>query len=290
MRGRRILTAAIPVLLAGTALAGAAPAGAAGSPAPSYYLALGDSLSVGWQPVGPGGAGEPTDHGYVDDLYAALHWQDRSLLLEKMGCPGETSTSMIKGGICTYPGGSQLAAAVAFLHTHRVSLVTIDIGANNVDGCLTSAGISTTCIGDGLTALGNDLPIILAALRTADPAVRIVAMNYYDPFLAEWLSGAAGETLARESVPLAEELNGLIGTISAKFGVPVADVSGAFRTTDFDQLFFLHLPVNVVLICAWTWMCAPSPYGPNIHANAFGYAVIAGAFVRLLEQGQRHLR
>jgi len=37
-------------------------------------------------------------------------------------------------------------------------------------------------------------------------------------------------------------------------------------------------PHDVVLICAYTWMCAPSPVGPNIHANQLGYSVIAAAF------------
>ena len=47
---------------------------------------------------------------------------------------------MIDGGICHYPGGSQLNAAVAFLHAHRgrVLLVTIDIGANDPEYCAAS--------------------------------------------------------------------------------------------------------------------------------------------------------
>ena len=37
-------------------------------------------------------------------------------------------------------------------------------------------------------------------------------------------------------------------------------------------------PLNVARICQWTWMCAPAPVGPNIHANDAGYAVMAQAF------------
>ena len=37
---------------------------------PVYYLALGDSLSVGAQPAGPTGQTQPTNQGcYADDLY-----------------------------------------------------------------------------------------------------------------------------------------------------------------------------------------------------------------------------
>jgi len=37
---------------------------------PVYYMALGDSLSVGAQPAGPTGQTQPTNQGcYADDLY-----------------------------------------------------------------------------------------------------------------------------------------------------------------------------------------------------------------------------
>jgi lysophospholipase L1-like esterase len=38
------------------------------------------------------------------------------------------------------------------------------------------------------------------------------------------------------------------------------------------------VPLNVGLICEWTWICAPAPLGPNNHPNADGYRVIARAF------------
>ena len=102
----------------------------------TYYLALGDSLSQGVQPDAAGASVE-TGQGYADQLYAALLPAHPGLRLVKLGCPGETSRTMIDGGICRYPGGSQLAAAVAFLRAHRghVFLITIDIGANDPEDC-----------------------------------------------------------------------------------------------------------------------------------------------------------
>lgn len=84
------------------------------------------------------GASVVTDHGYVDDLYALYRRSDPRLQLVKLGRPGETTTSMIKGAVCDQYGdaGSQLAAAVDFLTAHRGHVV-LDIGANNVDGCVT---------------------------------------------------------------------------------------------------------------------------------------------------------
>src|SRR5579875_706753 len=120
---RRIAsTFAAACVVAGTAVAGALPAAAAshhaGAPAASYYLSLGDSLAQGVQPNFQGVSVE-TQQGYPDQLYTALHLDNPTLQLVKLGCPGETTTTMIKGGICTYPKGSQLRQAAAFLAARR---------------------------------------------------------------------------------------------------------------------------------------------------------------------------
>ena len=107
-------------------------------------------------------------------------------------------------------------------------------------------------------------------------------MNLYDPFLADYLTGSAGQTLATASVALGESFNKLLGESYHAFGAAMADVQAAFSTTDFTDTVPLPgvgtVPLNVARICEWTWMCAPSPVGPNIHANAVGYQQIATAF------------
>ena len=254
-----------------------------------YYVALGDSLAAGVQPL-PTGQSVPTDRGYVDDLDRQLSVNDAKLNLVKLGCPGETTASMIEGGICSYRhADSQLDAAVRFLHAHHnhVSLVTIDIGANDVDGCVSGSDIDQQCVADGFAAIGDNLPKIVGELRAAAPGVQIVAMNYYDPFLAAWLNGPAGQELATQSVQLATVLNNLEASAYAAGGVEVADVAAAFSSTDFETQVQLPgvpgtVPLNVARICQWTWMCAPPPVGPNIHANDAGYQVIADTFAALL--------
>jgi len=118
----------------------------------TWYLALGDSLSVGVQPDAAGASVE-TGQGYADQLHAALLPAHPGLRLVKLGCPGETSRTMIDGGICRYRGGSQLAAAVAFLRAHRgrVFLITIDIGANDPEDCGSQAPLSklVSCFAGG---------------------------------------------------------------------------------------------------------------------------------------------
>ena len=292
------LTAA---LIAG-ALTASTPALAASrhfSARPDYYLALGDSLSVGIQP-NSAGVNTPTHQGYVNDLYAQLAATDPQLRLAQLGCSGETTSTLINGGICTYrdglelsggvgtghPAGSQLAAAVAFLHAHKnVSLITIDIGANDLNPCVVLPPSQIqACVAQVLPQIAANLTTIMTALRTAAGSqVRIIGMIYYVPELAEWLTGPAGQAAAQQSVPLAEVFNQVLTNGYEAAGARVADVFTAFDSADFTDQVTLPgigtVPQNVANICLWTWECVPPPQGPNEHANATGYAVIAQAFL-----------
>ncbi|HUH80894.1 MAG TPA: hypothetical protein VLZ06_06165 [Solirubrobacteraceae bacterium] len=65
----------------------------------------------------------------------------------------------------------------------------------------------------------------------------------------------------------------------------MAHVDSAFRTydTSHEERLAGHstqVPVAVAEVCRLTWMCAPAPVGPNIHANPTGYHVIAQAFLK----------
>jgi lysophospholipase L1-like esterase len=255
------------------------------TPPATYYLALGDSLSRGVQPDAVGTSVE-TEQGYPDQLYAALHRSQPALRLVKLGCPGETTGTMIHGGICHYSAGSQLAAATAFLTAHRghVFLVTIDIGANDPEACgsLTSMEGIAGCA--GLPQAVSNLKQILAGLRAAGgPGLRVVGMSYYLPALAEWRTGIAGQAVALASERLAAEYNDLLDRAHTAAGARVANVFGAFYTSDFGNQVTVPgvgtVPRNVALICQWTWQCASPPRGPNQHANQAGYAVIARAFL-----------
>src|SRR5262245_54008134 len=225
-------------------------------PPTAYYLSLGDSLAQGVQPDATG-HGVPTNQGYVDDLYAAAHARIPNLQLVKLGCPGESTTSMISGTVClTYPEGSQLKAAVAFLRAHRqfVLFVTIDIGSNDIEPCLISGAIDETCVRAAFASTQKNLPFILRALReAASPRTRIAGMTYYDPLLAAWLQGSSGQLLARQSVEIGTRFNALLSSIYSAAGSPVADVQGAFSTTDFVTTVSLpgvgQVPLNVARIC-----------------------------------------
>ena len=261
------------------------PAGQPVTPS-SYYLALGDSLSQGVQPDAAGASVE-TGQGYPDLVYATLLASHPALRLVRLGCPGETTQTMMHGGICHYSAGSQLAAASAFLRAHRghVFLVTIDIGANDLEDCGNKPSLTqlAACIGQLPKATANVAAIVASLRAAAGPGVRIAGMNYYLPALAEWRSGLLGRATAQLSEKFAVAYDDLLKRAYGQAGITVANVFGAFETTNFGDPVTVpgigSVPRNVARICQWTWECAPPPRGPNQHANAAGYRVMAGAIL-----------
>src|SRR3954470_13509982 len=211
---------------------------------PRYYLALGDSLAVGVQPDATGHL-RPTAQGYADDLHSLYRRLVPDLQLVKLGCSGETTTSMITGqqSPCSYPAGSQLRQAVAFLqaHPHRVLLITIDIGGDNLLGCLRlDSPIDPACVVNAAQTAAGDLAAILATLRTYAPGVLIVGMNYNDPLVGAAVFGQAGSTLAAVSLQASAAFNQVLEAVYDALLVPVADVAATFRTNTTSVT-----PVNV---------------------------------------------
>lgn len=256
-----------------------------------YYVALGDSLAAGVQPIGDPDDMFRTAQGYPDQLCARLRLVMPDLELVNLACPGESTTSMIEGGICEYGRGNQLDQAVEFLEAHRgeIAFVTLDIGFNDFQGDELSS------LPGGFETISTNLPRILGAIRAAtEPATPLAGMTIYDPFLAEWLDGAAGRDRADLSVAAAiEPINALLGELYAAAGAGVADVAAAFATLDFSTQATLPdgtaAPLNVARVCEWTWMCAPAPLGPDRHPNSAGYRAIAEAFESVLLPQLEHV-
>jgi lysophospholipase L1-like esterase len=236
-----------------------------------YYVALGDSVAG-------------IENGYPQQLTATLRHDTPKLELVNLSCGGESTASMITGypatpppipatqhygpACQTYPHGSQLDQAVAYLNAHRpfVRLITIDIGAADLPGF---------DVEKGLVQIRRNLPVILAALRAAaGPNVPIVGMNYYSPYLVAWFDDPA---FAHTLVDLTVQFNNGLEAIYQAAGSPVADVETAFSLTDFT-IQPDGLPLNVERVCQWTLMCTAG----DVHPNEEGSAVIAHAFGAVL--------
>ncbi len=253
-------------------------AAAAAQSKPLYDLALGDSLAAGT-------GASTTATRYVNVLYQHELARFPTLQLDNIACGGATTTSMIDGPGCSYATGTQLGDAEAFLRAHpkQVALVTIDIGANNVDGCQVGETISPTCVQNGLAHITTELPEIVAGLEAAYPGVAIYGMDYYDPFLGEWLAGSAGQSVAQQSVVLVQALNTQLAQLYGAAGAATADPATLFQTTDFaltGSYLGVTEPQNVADVCNWTLFCSG---GGNIHANDTGHALVALAFGQVVD-------
>ena len=263
---------------AAPAASAAAPAGAAAAPAHLYYLALGDWLATGI------GASTSTND-YVDLVAAHEATRYPNLKAVDLGCGGATTTSMMDGPGCSYKTGTQLGDAVAFLraHPHQVAFVTIDLGADDVAGCQSATGLDSACATSAMHQISTLLPRELGQLEAADPGVPLYGMNYYDPFLASWLSGAAGQSVATQSIASTDQLNGLLDRIYAAAGASVADPSSRFATDDTDPVGTYGgatVPQDVATVCQWTDACT-SP--GSIQPDDQGYVALAAAFDQVID-------
>ncbi len=284
MTVRRIALASV-VLAAGTLAWGGTASAVPSSPSTVYYLALGDSLSTG-------GGADP-GLGYVDDVYNAVSPSIPGLRLVNLGCGGDSTTRMIHGGLChSYKTGNQLGDAELFLQSHagEVAFVTIDVGGDDIVGCALSGTINPTCVANALATVRTNMGTILSGLENAGPNVPIVGMNYYDPILSAWYTGAVyhgppSPTLARQSLGVLRQLGTVLGAAYAEYGAPVANVQKSYDSGNWamtGSFMGVTLPQNVANVCNWTHMCMTGPGDPNIHATDYGHALIAADFEKEL--------
>ncbi len=250
----------------------------------TWYLALGDSLAAGYQPVGDPEDDHMTQAGYPEQLWLMARQQYPDLQMVKLACPGEdTETIRLDNGRCHYDRGSQLAEGLDFIEAHRDALafITIDIGFNDFP-----CDDSPLCVFAGLDNIKRRLPPILAELRDAAPDVPILGMNIYDPFLTMWFEDDT-RIVAGQSVVAMQMVNDALANIYGAAGMPMADVAAAFAMDDWDTLVPMaglgEVPRNVALLCERTWQCQLPPLGPDRHPNPLGYRAMAEAFARELD-------
>ncbi len=273
-------------------VSGAAPAAAAPASRP-YYLSLGDSYAIGYQP-GKGGTVGFT--GYVADHLA--------LDQENFGCGGATTTSLLQSPGCVdpaaedaapYTGITQEQAALAFIAAHpkAVRLVTISIGGNDFDSCS-----SAPCVEAAMPAMGANLKSLLASLTAAlasagDTHAAIIGITYPDVDLGLYVypthpASAADLALAKTSILAFDAL--INPTLKSAYrsvpGASFVDVTSApyqaavhgddtplTRTETVPP--YGRLPVAVGEVCQLTYFCTQG----NIHAHTRGYDFIGSLVV-----------
>jgi len=201
------------------------------------YLALGDSVAFGYDPLVDLNATEVT--GYPEMLA-----EKRGLVVTNLACPGEATGGFVSptgaDNHCRenreqYPlhvayDGTQLAAAVDYLRGHTPELVTIDIGANDIYLLDHICNRDLACIAENLvstiTAYRNNLDFIFAQLRKVYDGP-LVAMTIYNPYPGDATAGYAIDQI--DSV-LAERIavhHGILADGKAAFASASADPCAA---------------------------------------------------------------
>ena len=234
------------VALAILAAAGGAAADSAPRVSPgTRYLALGDSVTFGYQEAQvkppPDYHNAYTFKNYARDVGSALH-----VRVTNAACPGETTTSLINengpsNGCENSPPpnqdvgyrkffplhvgykGSQLSFAVQFLKKHPATrLVSLMVGANDLfrcqkttsDACLSKSEQQAT-----LNTIKKNVHKILSEIRgKAQYQGQLVLVHYY--------SIDYGNALITGIV---RSLNGTLDAAAKGFHVTVADGFGEFR-------------------------------------------------------------
>jgi lysophospholipase L1-like esterase len=253
------------------------------TPAPTYYVSLGDSYSVGYQP------GLGSTPGYTVYVAKRTH-----LTLANFGCAGATTTSILNtvgcpdvlphtAGGMAYPTTTQIAAAEGFLTAHRghIGLITVTIGGNDVTACALKPN-PVSCVGAVVSGITTNVTALASDLRSAaGPGVPIIGLTYPDVILGAYVfpsqsPSAAATSLANVSVVAFKTLiNPALSKAYAQSSGSFVDVTaatGAYtslkRTVHTSA--YGTIPVPVATVCALTWFCAKG----NIHAKTAGYTLI----------------
>jgi lysophospholipase L1-like esterase len=181
------------------------------NPPKTYYLALGDSISYGYQ-AWRRLAGLPAsgyDTGYVDVFANRLRQIQPAIQVVNYSCIGESTRTFMTGpcvgnvvGQPLHDGwsGTQLDAALAFLSAHKgeVSPITVTLGGNDARELNEECGGDLNCILERVQAAiartAANLETILGRLRAAAPQAEIIVTGPWnisvgafpetDPFFA----------------------------------------------------------------------------------------------------------
>jgi lysophospholipase L1-like esterase len=276
----------IALLVAASLTLGVAPALAADD-SDGGYLALGDSVPFGFNPLVADKSNPANFVGYPE---AFARDEERSVV--NASCPGETSGSLISRSApdngCTFfrfvagfplhaaYTGAQLAFATAYVQSHpKTRLISITVGANDLfllqKACAakdpapakvlacTVAGLPAL-----LTSLSQNLATIYGTLRAAGYHGKLVAVTYYALDYANALE-----------VSVITALDGVTAAVTRQFGGVVADGFAAFQAPAAASGGNSCAAGLLIVVSASPLICDvhPSPKGRDVLAGALEEAL-----------------
>jgi len=250
-----------------------------------HYLALGDSVAFGYNPL-LDFRDENNFIGYPARVTDAL--DDR---VANVSCPGETSSHFIAltgvdRGCGAYRKAfplhhlyttSQLDFADTFLQTHpETHVVSLDIGANDLflleDFC--GGAANAQCILAGLPALqasvSSNLDVIYGHIRNQDGyRHKLVALTYYSLNYADPTTSY-----------VTSQLNAVVAARTQAWGGVVADGFAAFANAS-------ALYNGDTCAAGLRIVTSVSPLKCDIHPTQLGRRILARAILEALREGGR---
>jgi lysophospholipase L1-like esterase len=245
---------------------------------PNNYLALGDSVPFGYNPLLVKPGVDPSVFVGYPQLAANLFRP--KLKVFNASCPGETSGSLIDvrapdngcqsyrqyiGALHVSYQGSQLQYAERYVAANsRTKFVSLMIGANDLlllqDSCAKAVDVNK-CIFDGLPgllgALQTNLTTIYTGLRTAGYRGDFIAVTYYSTNYADpVITGAVGA------------VDGVLAGVTKAFGGKVADGFGTFEAATAPSGGDTCAAGLLIRLTTSTCNIHPSPAGAALLASA----------------------
>jgi lysophospholipase L1-like esterase len=264
--------------------------GTAAAQDPAHYLALGDSISFGYNPFVPLTTPNLLHyyHGYPQFVSAFL-----SLDLANASCPGQTSSSFLSLSLFVPDNGcdqwriqglplfvtyasseTQEQYAISFLAAHPdTRLVTITIGGDDLlylakTTCAESESCITANLPGVLATFTTNLNEIYKAVRSTGYEGPIVAINYPSPDYNN----------AFETGGLSE-LNLVISNVTKLFNGRVADAFSIFKLA---SVVSGGLPCFVGLL-----FFNPSGQGCDVHPTPLGQLLMGQLALQALQPEDR---
>jgi len=275
------------VLAAGLLVAAPATSLAAKRPAPQLYVSLGDSYATGYQATGVQ-QGHNTKNGFAYQVPTYARQRGYRFKLVNFGCGGATTTTILDQVGCRpdaraiggpdYASTTQIAAAERYIrkHRHRVGLITVSIGGNDVTKCASDPD-PITCVGGAVQGIKDNVGVLTRRLRAAaGPKTPIVGITYPDVILGAWVL-SPDHTLPELSVVAFKSL--INPALQAAYAegqgafVDVTAATGAYGSLQEMTTLapYGEIPVPVAKICELTYYCQFQ----DIHSRTEGYAIIA---------------
>jgi lysophospholipase L1-like esterase len=245
------------------------------NPPKNYYLALGDSITYGYQQFKALAGLPPSafNTGYVDVFGARLREIQPGIIIVNYSCPGESTQSFVDGNcIWTQTGhllhdsysGTQLQAALEFLAAHpgQVSPISLSLFSNDLPmllgPCTFNGQIDPACVQNHVSGfiegLTSRISAILSQLRSEAPNSEIIVIGGVDEFLNA-LSFAD---------PLYQVFNAALAQTAAANRVRFVDPFPIFNPQG-------DLSREIQTICALTLLCRDG----DGHPSDAGYQALA---------------